>query len=127
MADETEDEGELYPSFTTARGNTITMETHNPFGFLRIKFLGGGELPDMLKGNFTGTAAAVTAIQSYLLTVTPLRADVEDIKKPPVLKIKSEAATKSTATRAKNKVDNKIEETSIFNKEPVESGENLSS
>ena len=53
MDERPEDDIETLPSFTTPRGNSLTMEMSGPFSFYTIKYSDGGELPDVLKGSYT--------------------------------------------------------------------------
>ena len=109
MEDDLEEDTVALPSFTTPRGNTLTMEAHSPYGFYKIKYTDGGELPDVLKGNYTAVSNAVTAIKNYIQHIPPLRPKGEPAK------VKTAKGTKTTATKAAKK------------QEKVEVGENLSS
>ena len=100
---------ESLPEFLTPRGNTLTMELGGPFGFYTLKYKEGGELPDVIKGSYTSISKAVTDIENYIKTIAPIRPKGEPAK------IKSEAYTKATATKARKK------------QEVKEVGENLSS
>tara|TARA_R110002051_G_scaffold18015_1_gene51976 strand:- start:7987 stop:8319 length:333 start_codon:yes stop_codon:yes gene_type:complete len=87
MVDVDED-AEVFPSYTTPNGSVISIGVFNPFGFYKARYSTGGEMPEILKGDFTTLSAISTAIQNYIKTLPPLRAATEN-KEPPVLKTKA--------------------------------------
>tara|TARA_R110000796_G_scaffold168351_1_gene285303 strand:+ start:2068 stop:2388 length:321 start_codon:yes stop_codon:yes gene_type:complete len=97
------DDIETLPSFITPRGNTLAIELGGPFGFYTVKYTDGGELPQVLKGSYTSPSKAITDIKNYIKTIKPLRANPEDIKEPPVLKLKpKQYQRKKTVADGKN-------------------------
>ena len=120
MEDDQKEDDKGIPSFITPRGNYLTMESRNPYGHYFIKYTDGGELPDVLKGAYTGINTAVTAIQNYIPTITPLRAGgAEAIKEPPVLQLKPEEDQYRGCRKAPESSED-IPEESIFAEEPIE-------
>jgi len=111
MEDEHEEE-EVFPSFTTPKGSVIKLKVTNPYGFFSAYYEDGGDIPDVLKGSFTGLGPATTAIQNYIHNQRRARAGTGENKTPEPIKIKPE---KDRAKGYRKK------------KETTEVGENISS
>ena len=89
MVDEDEEvDIQLLGEFETPRGNALQMKVENPFGFIRVNYRDGGEIPSALAGSYTNVGSARTAIQNYIREEVKARRGYGVDKEPPVLKKK---------------------------------------
>jgi|TARA_Y100000310_G_scaffold102235_1_gene100440 hypothetical protein len=95
-------------------GNTLKVKATNPYGFYKIFYANGGELPAELDGAYTSIPTLITAVESYLAKVEErdrLQKELAELKKknqPPPFKYKKPPPTKRP-TKVKKPVEKESE------------------